>query len=89
MGKTTPGPPGQNSFHRQGGRGCIFKGIYLIVSTPFLDQGEIDYFSIERLVEFMAQKKVHGLAILGALGEGHKLTDQERTEVIAKNRCSK
>ena len=62
------------------------KGIYPIVPTPFLDQGEIDYPSIERLVEFMAQKKVHGLAILGALGEGHKLTDQERTEVIARYR---
>ena len=33
------------------------KGIYPIVPTPFLDQGEIDYPSIERLVEFMAQKK--------------------------------
>jgi 4-hydroxy-tetrahydrodipicolinate synthase len=63
------------------------KGIYPIVPTPFLDQGEIDYPSIERLVEFMAQKGVHGLAILGALGEGHKLTDQERTEVIARYRA--
>jgi len=62
------------------------QGIYPIVPTPFLDQGEIDYPSIERLVEFMAQKGVHGLAILGALGEGHKLTDQERTEVIAQYR---
>ena len=62
------------------------KGIYPIVPTPFLDNGEIDYPSIERLVAFMAQKKVHGLAILGALGEGHKLTEQERSEVIAKYR---
>jgi len=63
------------------------KGIYPIVPTPFLDRGEIDYPSIERLVEFMAQKSVHGLAILGALGEGHKLTDQERTDVIARYRA--
>jgi 4-hydroxy-tetrahydrodipicolinate synthase len=63
------------------------KGIYPIVPTPFLDSGDIDYPSIERLVAFMAQKKVHGLAVLGALGEGHKLTDQERTEVIAKYRA--
>jgi 4-hydroxy-tetrahydrodipicolinate synthase len=62
------------------------KGIYPIVPTPFLDQGEIDYPSIERLVKFMVQKRVHGLAILGALGEGHKLTDPERTKVIAKYR---
>jgi 4-hydroxy-tetrahydrodipicolinate synthase len=63
------------------------EGIYPIVPTPFLAHGEIDFASIERLVEFMAQKKVHGLAILGALGEGHKLTDHERAEVIAKYRA--
>ena len=59
------------------------KGIYPIVPTPFLENGEIDYPSIARLIEFMARKKVHGLAILGALGEGQKLTDQEREAVIA------
>jgi 4-hydroxy-tetrahydrodipicolinate synthase len=63
------------------------EGIYPIVPTPFLDNGEVDYLSIERLVAFMAQKKVHGLAVLGALGEGHKLTEQERREVIAKYRA--
>ena len=58
------------------------KGIYPIVPTPFLDNGEVDYPSIERLVEFMAGKGVHGLAIMGALGEGAKLTDGERTQII-------
>ncbi len=63
------------------------EGIYPIVPTPFSDDGEVDYPSIERLVAFMAQKKVHGLAVLGALGEGHKLTEPERREVIAKYRA--
>ncbi|MFZ3046042.1 MAG: dihydrodipicolinate synthase family protein [Desulfatirhabdiaceae bacterium] len=49
---------------------------------PFLDNGEIDFPSIEHLVDFMAGKKVHGLAIMGALGEGHKLTETERTRII-------
>jgi 4-hydroxy-tetrahydrodipicolinate synthase len=62
-------------------------GIYPIVPTPFLDQGEIDFASIERLIDFMAQKRVHGLAIMGALGEGHKLTDRERSAVIAAYRA--
>lgn len=61
-------------------------GIYPIVPTPFLDNGDIDLASIDRLVEFMANKKVHGLAILGALGEGHKLTGRERREVISRYR---
>ena len=58
------------------------KGIYPIVPTPFLDDGSVDYASIERLVACMAEQKVHGLAIMGALGEGPKMTDAERTEII-------
>jgi 4-hydroxy-tetrahydrodipicolinate synthase len=58
------------------------KGIYPIVPTPFFDNGEVDYASIERLVDFMAGKRVHGLAIMGALGEGPKLTEAERTRII-------
>jgi 4-hydroxy-tetrahydrodipicolinate synthase len=65
----------------------ILEGIYPIVPTPFLDDGRIDLPSIERLVAFMAEKKVHGLAIMGALGEGHKLTEQERAEVISTYRA--
>jgi 4-hydroxy-tetrahydrodipicolinate synthase len=59
------------------------KGIYPIVPTPFLDNGAVDYPSIERLVDFMAAKHVHGLAIMGALGEGHKLTEDERRQIIS------
>jgi len=60
----------------------ILHGIYPIVPTPFLDNGDVDYPSIERLIEFMSAKNVHGLAIMGALGEGPKLTDEERTRII-------
>lgn len=58
------------------------KGIYPIVPTPFHLNGEIDDQSIERLIDFMAAKEVHGLAILGALGEGTKLNEAERHRVI-------
>ena len=64
----------------------ILAGIYPIVPTPFLDDGSVDFPSIERLIGFMAGRRVHGLAIMGALGEGHKLTEQERGEVIAAYR---
>ena len=58
------------------------KGIYPIVPTPFFESGEVDYTSIERLIDCMAEKQVHGLAIMGALGEGPKITDEERTKII-------
>jgi 4-hydroxy-tetrahydrodipicolinate synthase len=59
------------------------KGVYPIVPTPFLENGDVDYASIDRLVKFMAAKKVHGLAVMGALGEGHKLTEKERGDIIS------
>jgi 4-hydroxy-tetrahydrodipicolinate synthase len=62
------------------------KGIYPIVPTPFLDNGAVDYPSIQRLIAFMAAKGVHGLVIMGALGEGHKLTEGERAEIISTYR---
>jgi 4-hydroxy-tetrahydrodipicolinate synthase len=62
------------------------QGIYPIVPTPFLDSGAVDYPSIERLIAFMAAKGVHGLAIMGALGEGHKLTEGERADIISTYR---
>lgn len=62
------------------------KGIFPIVPTPFFENGDIDYPSIERLIDFMAGKKVHGLAIMGALGEGQKLTEAERISIISHYR---
>ena len=64
----------------------ILEGVYPIVPTPFLEDGCLDIASIERLVAFMSHKKVHGLAVLGALGEGHKLMESERAELIAAYR---
>lgn len=62
-------------------------GIYPIVPTPFLESGEVDLDSIPRLVDFMAEKGVHGLAVMGALGEGHKLTEGERQAVVSAFRA--
>lgn len=64
----------------------ILEGIYPIVPTPFLADSSVDLPSIERLIAFMADKKVHGLAIMGALGEGHKLMGRERADVISAYR---
>lgn len=58
------------------------QGIYPIVPTPFLESGAIDSESIVKLTRFMIDKGVNGLAVLGALGEGHKLSEAEREMVI-------
>src|SRR5262249_12212923 len=57
------------------------KGVYPIAATPFTDTGEIDWPSVDRLVEFYLQCGVQGLTVLGMMGEAQKLSDQEAAEL--------
>lgn len=59
-----------------------YKGIHPIVPTAFRDDGSFDAGSQRRLVDYLVGIGVHGVAILGFLGEAHKLTEGERREVI-------
>src|SRR5262249_46503741 len=56
------------------------KGVYTISATPFPDAGDIDWPSDDSLVEFYLQCGVHGLTVLGMMGEAQKLSDQESAE---------
>ena len=57
-------------------------GIYVIAATPFTENGEIDYESTERLIDFYVDEGVHGITILGVMGEAPKLSDSEQIEFI-------
>jgi 4-hydroxy-tetrahydrodipicolinate synthase len=59
------------------------KGIYNITPTPFQDDGSLDEASMKRLTEFLIGKGVHGMTILGVLGEYDKVSDAERDRIIA------
>jgi 4-hydroxy-tetrahydrodipicolinate synthase len=52
-------------------------GVYIISVTPFTEQGEIDWPSVDTLVEFYIAKGVSGVTILGMMGEAHKLAEAE------------
>lgn len=56
-------------------------GVIPIAVTPFDGQGRVDEESIASLVEFEARCGVHGLTVLGIMGEVHKLSDAERRRV--------
>jgi 4-hydroxy-tetrahydrodipicolinate synthase len=53
------------------------QGVYLITVTPFLDNGELDLASTDRMVDFLLEKGVTGLTVLGIMGEAPKLTVEE------------
>lgn len=53
------------------------RGVYIISVTPFTDGGDIDWPSVDSLVEFYLDKGVSGVTILGMMGEAQKLSDTE------------
>lgn len=55
-------------------------GIQVLLSTPMLDDGSLDYTSTERLIEHVIGGGVHGIILLGSTGEFFSLSDVERRE---------
>ena len=59
-------------------------GVCTITLTPFTEEGEVDLGSIDSLTELYLDTGVHGLTILGIMGEAHKLSDAERSRVMER-----
>jgi 4-hydroxy-tetrahydrodipicolinate synthase len=60
------------------------KGVYVIAATPFLDDGEIDFDGIDMLTAFYLRCGVHGMTIMGVLGEAQKLSETESYAVAKR-----
>ena len=59
----------------------IFKGLGIALITPFTTDGEVDYRSLKRLVEFQLDNGADFLCILATTGEAPCLTKAERDEI--------
>lgn len=64
----------------------LFSGVCTALITPFRD-GEIDYPSLKKLIEFQIEGGVDALLINGTTGEGATLTEKEKQELIAFAVC--
>lgn len=60
------------------------KGVFTIACTPFLPDGALDVDSIDRMVDFYAERGATGLTILGMMGEAGKLSAEESEMVIRR-----
>lgn len=58
------------------------KGVYVIATTPFLDDYAIDTKSIDRLTDFYAEAGSTGMTILGIMGEAPKLEAPESIAIV-------
>ena len=59
-----------------------FVGIYPPVVTPFTAEGDIDFASLDRVVDHLIDGGMHGLFVLGSTGEVAYLTDEQRKAVV-------
>ncbi|HEX2182480.1 MAG TPA: dihydrodipicolinate synthase family protein [Rubrobacteraceae bacterium] len=59
-------------------------GVCTIALTPFTEEGDLDEASIEALAGFYADAGLHGVIVLGIMGEAHKLSDAERQTVTER-----
>ncbi len=60
------------------------KGVFTIAATPFLPDGALDLDSVDRMVDFYAERGATGLTILGIMGEAGKLTASESIAIIKR-----
>ncbi|SMC51455.1 dihydrodipicolinate synthase family protein [Rhizobium sp. RU36D] len=64
--------------------GTEAKGVYAIATTPFHDDGTIDFNSIDRLTDFYQDSGCTGVTILGIMGEAPKLEPDESRAIIRR-----
>lgn len=67
------------------------KGICPIIAAPFLENGEVDYEGLEKLVAHLIDGGCHAVTLFGIAGEYYKLTDNERDNMakIVIDTCKK
>ena len=58
------------------------QGVIAVVLTPFDKEENIDYSALERLIEFMLSKGIHGLFPCGSFSLGPLMSPGERKKVL-------
>ena len=56
----------------------IFKGCGTALVTPFTDDGEVDFETLRKLIDFQILEGVDSLIICGTTGESATLSTEEK-----------
>jgi 4-hydroxy-tetrahydrodipicolinate synthase len=59
-----------------------WRGVFPALTTKFTAADEIDWQAVEQHLEFQLDAGVHGLIILGSLGENATLSPEEKLEMV-------
>lgn len=60
----------------------IFEGSGVALITPFNKNGEVNYFSLKKLIDYQIANGTKAIIILGTTGEGSTITPNEREKII-------
>ncbi|MEW9796973.1 4-hydroxy-tetrahydrodipicolinate synthase [Alteromonas sp. CYL-A6] len=60
----------------------MFKGSYVALVTPMLENGDVDYPALEKLVQFHIENGTHGIVSVGTTGESATLPFDEHIAVV-------
>jgi 4-hydroxy-tetrahydrodipicolinate synthase len=58
------------------------KGVYIVMATPFLEDGSVDFDGVAKNIEHYIACDVHGVMVAGALGEYLTMTFAERKALV-------
>lgn len=58
------------------------KGVFAPITTPFSENGDVDFEGLKQNMEFYAKSKIKGYLALGSNGENKSLTNEEKLEVL-------
>jgi 2-keto-3-deoxy-L-arabinonate dehydratase len=59
------------------------EGVIPIANTAFLENGDLDLCSQEKLFRFLLESEVQGIALFGTASEGYTLGAEERAKILA------
>lgn len=68
--------------------GTPWAGVYSAVTTKFTKQGDLDIALMDRHCNFQIDAGVHGIVILGSLGENGTLSADEKQDVVKLAVCT-
>ncbi|MBL7960443.1 dihydrodipicolinate synthase family protein [bacterium] len=59
-----------------------WEGVFPALTTKFKDNLSIDFSAMEKHIQFQLDADVHGLVVMGSLGENMTLSQQEKLDVL-------
>jgi 4-hydroxy-2-oxoglutarate aldolase len=57
-------------------------GVFAPITTPFFENGDVDYAGLKKNMAFYAKSKIKGYLALGSNGENKNLTNDEKLQVL-------